>query len=65
MSKSSLNKITINKKELAYFHRLIFILISIRIEIVAIYYNKPLKDYLEVEKTTKLITRNYYIPNLR
>ena len=50
MSKSLLNKIIINKKKLVYFYRLIFILNSIRIEIMIIYYNKLFKDYLEIKK---------------
>ena len=36
-----------------------------QIEIITIYYNKLLKKYLEIKKTTELITKNYYILNLR
>lgn len=65
MNKSLLDKLTINKKELVYFHGLIFISTTIRTEIVAIHHDKPIKRYLGIKKTTELITKNYYILNLR
>ena len=44
---------------------LIFVPARMRTEIIAIYYNKLFRDYLGVEKTIKLIIKNYYILNLR
>mgnify|MGYP002717984364 FL=1 len=65
MSKGSPDKITIDKEGLAYFHGLIFVPTSMRTKIVAMHHDEPLKGHLGVEKTTELIARNYYIPNLR
>ena len=65
ISRDSPDKIIINKKKLIYFYKLIFVPTSMRIEIVAIYYNKLFKNYLKIKKIIELITRNYYILNLR
>lgn len=56
-------KIIINKKILIYFHRLISILINIKIKIMAMHYNRLFEKYLK--KTIELTIRNYHILNLR
>jgi hypothetical protein len=54
-----------DEKGLVYLRNLIYIPNCIRIKIIKWHYDNPMHRYIGTEKTTELISRNYYFPNIR
>jgi hypothetical protein len=57
--------LTADKKGLVYLRNLIYISDYIRTEIIKQHHNNPMHRHIGIEKTTELILRNYYFPNIR
>jgi hypothetical protein len=57
--------LTADKKGLVYLRNLIYISDCIRTEIIKQHHNNPMHRHIGIEKTTELILRNYYFPNIR
>jgi hypothetical protein len=57
--------LTTNKNGLVYLRNLIYIPNYIRTKIIKQHHNNPIHRYIGTEKTTELILRNYYFPNIR
>ena len=58
-------KSTKDNKGIVYMHNLIYILKSMRNEVMALHHDSPLYKHPGTEKTAEKITWNYYFSNLR
>jgi hypothetical protein len=57
--------LTADEKGLVYLRNLIYIPDCMRIEIIKQHHDNPMHRHIGTEKTTELISRNYYFPNMR
>jgi hypothetical protein len=57
--------LTTNEKGLVYLRNLIYIPDYIRTEIIKWHHDDPMHRHIGIEKTTELISRNYYFLNMR
>ena len=57
---SNKNQKKINK--ILYYHSLLFVSKAIYIKLISFYYNNPLADHIDIEKTYDLLEKKYYRP---
>jgi hypothetical protein len=57
--------LTADENGLVYLRNLIYIPNYIRTEIIKQHHDNPMHRYMGIEKTTELISRNYYFLNIR
>ena len=48
-----------------HHHGLIYVPEKLRTEVIAEHHNNPLRGHMGTDRTTELISRNYYFPNMR
>jgi hypothetical protein len=66
LENSAENKnLTANEKGLVYLRNLIYIPNCMRTKIIKQHHDNPMRGYMGMEKTTELISRNYYFLNMR
>ena len=58
------NKITTSNNGIIFIHNLIYISKSMRQEIIGIYHNSLVYEYIGIKKIAEQIARNYYFLNL-